>query len=200
LVPGLPIEASLTHSHSMGTKSRDSLYGSSVRHSAERAAKARKGDTVNLAAGLQALAAPNGILLSQLTHRLVQALVEATFAGEHVIKGKSEPQGVYQLTGIRPGVARFDAAVSRGLSVFVGRERELEVLERALAAARRARHEIDVVAEPGAGKSRLLYEFRRRVGKAGAIQLSGSCSPDGQQTPFLPFIEVVRSAFRLLHS
>ena len=47
------------------------------------------------------------------------------------------------------------------------------------------------------GKSRLLHEFRQRVGKEQAFILSGSCSPDGQQTPFLPFIEVVRSSFQV---
>jgi AAA ATPase domain len=88
-------------------------------------------------------------------------------------------------------------AVSRGLSVFVGRERELEVLERERVAARVELRVIDVVAEPGIGKSRLLHEFRQRTGKEGAFVLAGSCSPDGQQTPFLPFIEVVRGSFRL---
>ena len=56
---------------------------------------------------------------------------------------------------------------------------------------------IDIVAEPGMGKSRLLYEFRQRIGKEQVFVLSGSCSPDGQQTPFLPFIEVVRGSFEV---
>ena len=47
------------------------------------------------------------------------------------------------------------------------------------------------------GKSRLLHEFRQRIGKERAFILSGSCSPDGQQTPFLPFVEVVRGSFRV---
>ena len=47
------------------------------------------------------------------------------------------------------------------------------------------------------GKSRLVYEFRQRIGKERAFVLSGSCSPDGQQTAFLPIIEVVRGSFRL---
>ena len=54
-----------------------------------------------------------------------------------------------------------------------------------------------LVADPGMGKSRLLHEFRQRIGKESAFVLSGSCSPDGQQTPFLPFIEVVRGSFRI---
>ena len=155
------------------------------------------GDTVNFAARLQALAAPSSVFMSEATHRLVQGMVEASFAGEHAIKGKSEPQKAYRLDAIRQGATRFEAAVSRGLSAFVGRERELEVLERALAEARSQLRVIDLAAEPGMGKSRLLHEFRQRIGKERAFVLSGSCSPDGQQTPFLPFIEVVRGSFRV---
>jgi Predicted ATPase len=150
------------------------------------------GDTVNFAARLQALAEPDSAVMSEATHRSVQGMVEASFAGEHSIKGKSEAQKVYRLDGIRHGATRFAAAVSRGLSTFVGREHELEVLERGLAEARSQLRVIDIAAEPGMGKSRLLHEFRQRVGKERAFVLSGNCSPDGQQTPFLPFVEVVR--------
>jgi len=155
------------------------------------------GDTVNLASRLQTLAEPGTVLLSEATHRLVQGMVEATFAGEHQIKGKAEPQKTYRLNAVRQGATRFEAAMSRGLSTFVGRERELEVLERGLDKARMQLCVVDLVAEPGMGKSRLLHEFRQRIGKERAFILSGSCSPDGQQTPFLPFIEVVRGSFRI---
>src|SRR5271154_4437995 len=155
------------------------------------------GDTVNFAARLQALAEPSSIFMSEATSRLVQGMVDATFAGEHSIRGKSERQKVYRLDAIRQGATRFEASVSRGLSAFVGREHELEVLERALAEARSQLRVIDLAAEPGMGKSRLLHEFRQRIGKESAFVLSGSCSPDGQQTAFLPFIEVVRGSFRV---
>ena len=154
-------------------------------------------DTVNFAARLQALAEPDSIFWAKAMHRLVQGMVETTFAGEHQIKGKAEPQKVYLLNAIRSGATRFEAALSRGLSAFVGREHELEVLERGLDKARSELCIIDLVAEPGMGKSRLVHEFRQRIGKDRAFILSGSCSPDGQQTPFLPFIEVVRGSFRI---
>jgi class 3 adenylate cyclase len=80
---------------------------------------------VNFAARLQALAEPDCILMSEATHRLGQGMVEATFAGEHTIKGKTKPQKVYSLHTVRRGVTRFDAALSPGLSS------ELELLERA---------------------------------------------------------------------
>jgi predicted ATPase len=56
---------------------------------------------------------------------------------------------------------------------------------------------VDVAGEPGIGKSRLLHEFLQRVDKSIAFILSGSCSPEDQQTPFLPFIEVVRGSFHV---
>jgi hypothetical protein len=146
---------------------------------------------------LQVLAEPDSVFMSEATHRLVQGLVETSFAGEHQIKGKSELQRVYRLNGIRLGATRFEATVSRGLSAFVGREREMEVLEHGLEAARSQLCVVDLVAEPGMGKSRLLHEFRQRIGKEHAFVLSGSCSPDGQQTAFLPFIEIVRNSFRV---
>ena len=155
------------------------------------------GDTVNVASRLQALAAPNSVYMSEATYRLVQGRVEATFAGDHQIKGKSKPQRVYRLEAIRHGAARFDASVSRGLSPFLGRERELEALERELTEARSHLRVVDIVAEPGMGKSRLLHEFRQRIGKNRAFVLSGSCSSETQQTAFSAFIEVVRRSFRI---
>jgi class 3 adenylate cyclase len=155
------------------------------------------GDTVNLASRLQVLAEPGSVILSGATQRLVEGMVESHFAGEHQIKGKAEPQRIFRLGAMRQGAVRFDAAVSRGLTSYLGRERELEVLERGLAEARFGLRVIDVMAEPGMGKSRLLYEFRQRIGKDRAFILQGSCSSDGKRTPFLPFIEVVRRSFQV---
>jgi class 3 adenylate cyclase len=133
------------------------------------------GDTVNFAARLQSLAAPGAVSMSEVTYRLLQGLVDASFTGEHTIKGKAERQKVYRLEAVRHGVTRFEAAVSRGLTAFVGREHELEVLARGLDEARSGLRIIDLAAEPGMGKSRLLHEFRRRIGKDRAFVLSGSC-------------------------
>jgi class 3 adenylate cyclase len=155
------------------------------------------GDTVNVASRIQALAQPDTVFMAEATHRFVQGMVEASFVGEHQIKGKSALQRVYRLNAIRQGLTRFEASLSRGLSAFVGRERELEALEGGLAGARSQLCVIDLVADPGMGKSRLLYEFRKRIGKDQAFFLSGSCSPDGQQTPFLPLIEIIRGSFQI---
>jgi hypothetical protein len=153
------------------------------------------GDTVNVASRLQALAEPDSVLMSEAMQRSLQGMVEASLAGHHEIKGKSDPQRVYRLDAVRRGATRFEASVSRGLSTFVGRE--FDVLERALEEARSRLRVVDVAGEPGMGKSRLLHEFRERLDKERVFVLSGNCSPDGQQTPFLPLIEVVRGSFRV---
>jgi tetratricopeptide (TPR) repeat protein len=155
------------------------------------------GDAINLAARLQALAQPTTIVLSAATHRLVEGMVESHFVGTREIKGKSEPQRIFQLNALRKGAVRFDGALTRGLTTYIGRDRELETLERLLAEARSGLRVIDVSGEPGIGKSRLVYEFHQRLAKTRAFLLAGSCAPDGQQTPFLPFIEVVRGSFRV---
>lgn len=155
------------------------------------------GDTINLAARLQAVAEPGSVVLSDAAQKLVEGLVESRYAGAHQMKGKAEAQRVHRLIAMREGIHRFDAAVSRGLTDYVGRDRELEALERRMAEAGVGIQVIDIAGEPGIGKSRLLHEFRQRIADARAFVLSGSCSPTDRQTPFLPFIEVVRGAFRL---
>lgn len=154
------------------------------------------GDTVNLASRMESLAAPGTVLLSEASYRLVHGLVDASFAGEHVVKGKTEAQKTYRLNAVRQGASRFDASLSRGLTTYVGRDRELETLERGLDAVGAGLEVIDIVGDPGIGKSRLLHEFREQIVKDRAHVLIGSCTPDGQQTPFLSFIEIIRGAFR----
>ena len=62
---------------------------------------------------------------------LVQGYAESEFLGTRSVKGKSEPQQIYRLKGLRAGVTQFDVSVRRGLAPFVGRSAELAVFEHA---------------------------------------------------------------------
>ena len=157
-----------------------------------------QGDTVNLAARLQSLAEPGGVVLSEATHNLVEGYVDSAFAGEHPVKGKAEAQRVYRLESIKAGVTRFDVSLERGLTPLVGRRRELQSLEDAWREARGGMLRIfDIVGEAGIGKSRLAFEFRGGLDDESIFLLEGRCTADGRATPFLPFIEVVRNSFRI---
>ena len=138
------------------------------------------GDTVNLASRLQALAEPGSAVLSEATYRLVEGMVEASFFGEHYVKGKPESQKTYRLDAIREGATRFGAKLHHGLTTFVGRDPELEKLERGFDAIRSGVQVFDIVGEPGIGKSRLVHEFLGQIVKERAWVLVGSCTPDGQ--------------------
>jgi class 3 adenylate cyclase len=154
------------------------------------------GDIVNLAARLQAEALPGTIVMSDAMLRQVEGLVDAELAGVFHLKGKSEQQPVHRLVAVKGHVTRFDAAVARGLTSYIGRTREMAVLEDQLKHLNSVRV-VDVVGDPGIGKSRLLYEFALRYGAGGVLTLRGNCSADGQETPFLPFIDVLRNWFSL---
>ena len=156
------------------------------------------GDTVNLASRIESEAATGEVLISEATHALVEGFVDATFAGERTVKGKSESQKLWRLDAVKQGVTRFDVARSRGLTPLVGRVRELERLEtlwrEATAGAVRA---ACIIGEPGIGKSRLAYEFSQRVDDGRTFFLEGHCTAASQGAPFAPLIELVRRSFRL---
>ena len=155
------------------------------------------GDTVNMASRLEALAEPGAVYLSEATKRLVDGQVETMFVGVRAIKGKSEAQRIYRLESVRPDATRFTTSLFRGLTAYVGRDREQALLEAALEESRASVRVIDVVAESGMGKSRLLYEFRRRARENPVLILQGGCTPDSRQTPFRPFAEAVRGLFHV---
>lgn len=155
------------------------------------------GNTVNLASRIQSLAPEGGTLLCDMTRGLVQWLVEMSFDGEHVIKGIAKPQKLWRLKAVRDGARRFDASLGRGLSQYVGRDAELTVLGEALDEAAGGLRVADLVAEPGLGKTRLVFEFLRSPEARQARVFTGHCTAVGQNVPFFPFIEVVRSSFRI---
>ena len=155
------------------------------------------GDTINLASRLQALAAPDTVVLSEAAHQFVRGLVEAPSIGQHKIKGKAEPQTMYRLDGMARDAVRFDAALSRGLTDYVGRKAELETLAHTLSRAGGSLQVVDLVGEPGMGKSRLLHEFLATLDPGMVALLKGNCTSDGTHAAFGMFIDVVRAAFRL---
>ena len=124
-------------------------------------------------------------------------MVEATFSGEYEVKGKPERQRLYRLEALRQGAARFDAAVSRGLGAFVGREGELERLNVVLRKPT-CNSVLSISWEnPEWANRASSTSFARTIGKQRAPILSGSCSPEGRQTSFLPLIEVLRGSFQI---
>ncbi len=156
------------------------------------------GDAVNVAARLQSLSEPGAVLLSEAAYRLVDGLVEATFAGERALKGRSAPEEFYRLDAIRGKAPQFEASLNRGLTAFVGRDRELDVLEHSFALMGSGVQVIDIVGDPGIGKTRLVREFSPPPrGSATRVDADRKLHIGGQNTPFRAFIDIVRGVFRI---
>jgi len=98
------------------------------------------GETTHLAARMEQAARPGTVLIAPATFHLVEGFVAVKSLGRVPVKGRSEPVEVYELSGIGPARSRLQAAARRGLTRFVGRDTEIEVLRRSLGLAPTARH------------------------------------------------------------
>jgi class 3 adenylate cyclase len=153
-----------------------------------------QGHVVGLAARVQQLAPPGGITLTEQTARLAAGFFDVLDRGEQSLKGASVPVRVFDLRGPGQIRSRLESSRARGFSRFVGRERELALLERALGQARSGRPTVVLMtAEPGAGKSRLCHEFVERAGGV-AVHHARALS-HGRMLAFHVVVALARSLF-----
>lgn len=156
------------------------------------------GDTVNLASRMEGLAAPGTTYVSEETFKLTEGFFRFEALGDKQVKGKKEPVKIYRF--IAPGTrrTRFDVSAERGLTPFVGRSRDLELLldgfERAKAGRGQA---FSIVGEAGGGKSRLLYEFRKAVSSENINFLEGKCLSYSRHIAYQPIIDILQSIFNM---
>ena len=159
------------------------------------------GDTTNLAARLQQLAEPGSVLVSEATWRLVRGYVDVEALGPVRVKGKSEPITPYRVLRVGRSRSPLEDRGARTLSQFVGRDREVQVLQELFGQVRTGRGQVvGLVGEAGVGKSRLLYEFRQTVSGSDVAYFEGRCVSFGSATPYLPVIDIVRDSCALAES
>ena len=151
------------------------------------------GQTTHLAARMEQLATPGSILLTAATLRLVEGLVRVTALGPVPIKGLTEPVDVFELVEASAIRRRLQAAATRGLTRFVGRETELVALQQALARAEAGHGQVvALVGEAGVGKSRLVYELVHSHRTQGWLVLESASVSYGKATPYFPVIDLLK--------
>src|SRR6266851_5106745 len=155
------------------------------------------GHSMSLASRLQTLAAPGSVVIGQSVQRFVEGYFQLKALGASRIKGVSEPVNVYEVTGLGPLRTRLQRAVGRGLTKFVGREREMEALKHAAEQAKGGHGQVvAAMAEPGIGKSRLFYEFKA-TSQSGWMLLETFSVSHGKASAYLPIIDLLRNYFRI---
>lgn len=156
------------------------------------------GQTTHLAARMEQLALPGTIRLTGNTLKLGEAFIEVRPLGPIPVKGLPEPVDVFELKGARSVRTKFQSAVVRGLSKFVGRDNEIEQLKSALEQAGQGRGQIvAAVGEPGVGKSRLFYEFVHSHRTKGWFSLEAGSVSYGRATPYLPVKDLLKTYFQI---
>ena len=152
------------------------------------------GETTHLAARMEQAARPGTVLIAPATLDLVEGFVAVKSLGPVPVKGRTEPVEVYELSGIGPARTRLQAAARRGLTRFVGRDAEIEVLRRSLERAGAGHGQaVAIVGEAGVGKSRLIWEFTRSPRTHGWLVLQSGSVSYGKATPYLPVIELLKA-------
>ena len=156
------------------------------------------GQTTHLAARMEQMAMPGSILMTADTAQLAEGYVQAKALGRVAVKGMNEPVDVFELTGAGAARTRFQAAASRGLTRFIGRDAEMEQLRKALEQARTGHGQIvAVVGEPGVGKSRLFHEFTHSHWTEGCLIVDSGSVSYGKATPYLPVIDLLKAYFKI---
>jgi class 3 adenylate cyclase/predicted ATPase len=151
------------------------------------------GDALNLAARLQQLAEPGTVVIAEPTRQRLGRRFAFRDLGSHTVKGLAEPVAACTVAGVARFDTRFEFERDAGLSPYVGREREVALLDACWAAAcQGSTRSLLISGEAGIGKSRLIFQFARNLPAGGHILLRYQCSPFHQSSALYPFTEQIR--------
>jgi class 3 adenylate cyclase len=147
------------------------------------------GETPNIAARVQAIATPGTVLITAATHRLISGLFVVEALGPRTLKGIATPPELFQV--VRPTGVRGRLHAARGLTPFVGREEELQLLLNRWERTRAGEGQVAlIIGEPGIGKSRLVAEFHSRIRDARHIWMESAGEQFFENTPFHAIVEM----------
>ena len=157
------------------------------------------GDAVNVGARLEQAAHPGEVLVGERTVAAARGAFE--FGQPRTFDAKGKPGGVVG----HPVIRALTLARPRGYAgfrrVFVGREREVELLVATVRRAfgQREPHLVTIVGEPGVGKTTLVRELWELLSEEDVVPLrrTGRCPPYGDGITYWPLGEVLKEHFGL---
>ena len=148
------------------------------------------GSTPNLAARLQALAPPGGIVLSDATRRLLGGIFELAPIDDVELKGFDERITAWRVIGEAVRRGRFEARQGANLGRMIGRDQELALLRQRWTEAQGGEGQaVLLVGEAGIGKSRLMRGLRDAIADGPHAEVRWQGSPFYTDTPFWPVIQ-----------
>ena len=155
------------------------------------------GETPNIAARLQGLAAPDTVVMSAATARLTRNTFALEDLGAHSLKGIAEPMLISCVLGLREERTDEEEAASARALFLVGRDEEVGLLHRRWEQSKEGVGQVVLLSgEAGIGKSSLVETSRSEVKRAGAASITFRCSPYHQNSALYPIIEHLQRLLR----
>lgn len=146
------------------------------------------GQTPNLAARIQMLAAHGTFAITDSTKRLVGGHFRYENLGQHTLKGIDGPVQVWQVAGELKRQTRFEALHAE-VTACIGRDDELKTIDACWRqAAEGDGQAVMIVGEAGIGKSRLLRMVSDHFLSLSPRQILLQCSPHHTANPLHPVI------------
>jgi TOMM system kinase/cyclase fusion protein len=151
------------------------------------------GDTPNIAARLQGLAAPDTVVISAATFQLLGGFFACQPVGTPLLKGVAQPLAVYRVLYESMARSRLEVVGSTGLTPLVGREQEIGLLRERWAQVKDGLGQVVLLSgEAGLGKSRLVQVLTAQVATEPQAWLTPcQCSPYYQNTALYPLIDLL---------
>jgi class 3 adenylate cyclase len=151
------------------------------------------GETPNLAARLQGIAAPNTLVISATTFQLLGGFFACQPLGTPLLKGQAQPLAVYRVLYESMARSRLEAVGSTGWTPLVGREQEIGLLRERWAQVKEGVGQVVMLSgEAGIGKSRLMQVLKEHVAAEPQAWLTPcQCSPYYQNTALYPMIDLL---------
>jgi len=158
------------------------------------------GETARAAMYLQQEAAPDTVVISSSTLRLVEPFFEVEPAGTLRLPGGAAPLEYSRIVADKGFETRFEATASVALTPIVGRENEVEFLLDRWRHAQDGRGSVvTLCAEAGVGKSRLLAQMHKRVSQGPHVWMEWRCSPYYRDSTLRPVVEAVKESLGISH-
>jgi len=155
------------------------------------------GETPNVAARIQGLAAPNTLVVSSATYRLIQGYFACQDLGEQTLRGIAEPIAMYRVLSESGAQNRLDIASARGLTPLVGREQEVGLLLERWAQVKDGQgHVVLLTGDAGIGKSRLVQMLKEHVAHEPHMRWECRSAEYSQNTALFPLVDLFQRILR----